>query len=101
MKSLNKFYSNLDFEIDGNEEQYFVGNLTNEQGNNLVVIHTGNVHRVYCEQNGMFCSIIPNSEIDFEDVQLVQKILSVSVFLKANFPNVHRQILELDIETTG
>ena len=98
MKNLLEFYLDLGFQINKQDEKYFVGDFTSKDGTILTVIHTGECHRLNCEKNGMFCQIIPNSTIEFTNVDLVKNILSVSIFLKGNFPNISQQILLLNTE---
>ena len=98
MINLLEFYTELGFDISYRESEFFTGSLTNKEGVTLSVIHTGETHRLNCEKNGMFCQIIPNSTIGFSNVDLVKNILSISIFLKANFPNISQQILLLDTE---
>ena len=93
MISLLEFYSNLGLDICKRADDYFTGQLINEEGTMLSVIHTGNTHRLNCEKNGMHCQIIPNSKIEVTDVDLVVKILSISVFLNSNFPNIYQKVL--------
>ncbi|AQS93991.1 hypothetical protein BXQ17_07915 [Polaribacter sp. BM10] len=98
MINLLEFYTELGFNICNREPKFFTGNITNKEGITLSVIHTGETHRLNCEKNGMFCQIIPNSTIEFTDVDLVKTILSISIFLKGNFPNIFQQILLLNTE---
>ena len=92
MSNLLKFYSDLGFKINESGEKFFTGKLSNQSNTDLIVIHTGEIHRLYIENNGMFCHIIPNSKIDFNNVNLVIEFLLVSVFFKSNFPNIYQKI---------
>lgn len=91
---LLEFYQNLGFDINvvKNPEKYFAGELENDEGIKLVVIHTGNVHRLYAEKMGLHCFIIPNSYIEHDDVETVKNFISISVFFKSLFPKVYQQI---------
>ena len=98
MINLLEFYTKLGFDISYREPEFFTGSIISKEGVTLSVIHTGETHRLNCEKNGMFCQIIPNSTIEFTNVDLVKNILSVSIFLKGNFPNISQQILLLNTE---
>lgn len=100
MKNLYEFYLSLGFELNlvENDLRYFSGDYTLKDGTKLVVIHTGDIHRLYSEKTGMVCFLIPNSYIEYNNVLLVQKILKISVFFKGLFPKLYQQIVLLDTE---
>ena len=98
MINLLEFYSDLGFDMHKIANDHFFGDIKNKEGVTLSVIHTGKTHRLNCEKSGMFCQIIPNSTIESTNVDLIIKILSISIFLKGNFPNIFQQILLLGTE---
>ena len=98
MKNLINIYEHLGFTINEQDIDYFHGTLTNKVGVELFVMHTGEIHRLGCQFNGMICQIVPNSIIKSTDVGFLIKLLSISVFLRSSFPDIHKQCVLLNLE---